>query len=842
MTCPTCGSSSASACPCGVVSHPWVVFNPPNQPTIAYRVGDYAAFRHALLRALPGETELTQTANGQTTQVWRPGADGDLGVQLLEWWAYLADVLTFYNERLATQAYLGVADLPESVNRLIQILGYRPRPGIGASGVLAAILGSSKPITLPQGFKVQSKPGPGQSPQIFELSAATTLQPPSKVAARTAPASTSATLLTPDGTGVWLAGTVAGIKPGDQLLLVNSDAVTGGAIGAYAWARVASSQPGKNAYGDPVTMVSFTEALEGFPANAAAGGFALLRSTVSSPPWSAKPGGWSTPIIGTGGIDLASVARTLSPGSLALLEVGGTPTSAAVATTLVSILGYSEVVWYANGNGPNPPGGSNPPVSIPHSHVDFAPSIDASWNDNVSLVTVRFGWQSVGQLAPVLSGAQAALNATSMAVTAGSVFPAGLDLPVLLQDAAGKGAAAVGTAGADGVGMTLASITRLPPGGLGSTFDVLFDLFPVTRGETVANEVLGSGDAAVASQDFQLKKSPVTYFSDASSRSGDNFSSTVQVWVSGLLWSEVPSFFDQTPTAAVYVTREDEQGNTHVTFGDGLNGARLPTGVDNVVATYRTGSGASSPAPGTLTNILQPQPGLQSLANPVAPTGGADPQPMTQIRELAPRSVLTFGRAISIDDYQAIAAGTPGVVQAAAAYSFDPIAQRPQVTIWVSGDAGAVAAVQAILAGEADPNRPISVLAASGVDTTISLTCVRDPRFLDTAVQAAVRAALIDPDTGLFGANAVGIGQAFFDSQIYAACLAVPGVLAVENLTVQVGPRFRILFRPVRVRRGLLPLGAATPCAAERYDPGAGRYISVPDDGSHLLLSTRVPS
>ena len=41
---------------------------------------------------------------------------------------------------------------------------------------------------------------------------------------------------------------------------------------------------------------------------------------------------------------------------------------------------------------------------------------------------------------------------------------------------------------------------------------------------------------------------------------------------------------------------------------------------------------------------------------------------------------------------------------------------------------------------------------------------------------AAVTAALIDPDAGLFGRNNVRIGASIYRSQIYAACLAVPGV------------------------------------------------------------------
>jgi hypothetical protein len=304
-----------------------------------------------------------------------------------------------------------------------------------------------------------------------------------------------------------------------------------------------------------------------------------------------------------------------------------------------------------------------------------------------------------------------------------------------------------------------------------------------------------------------------------------------------LRWTEVQSFFLQPADATVFVTREDEQGNTHVMFGDGDNGARLPTGVNNVVATYRIGSGAAAPSPGTLTNILQPQPGLKSLLNPIAPTGGADPDPPSRVRRLAPRSVLTFGRAISLDDYQVIAAATPGVIQAAAAYRFDPIAQRPGVTVWVSGDAGAVASVYAAIAAEADPNRPVTVLAATAISTAITLTYMRDARYLDDVVNRALHTALLDPDSGLFGVNAVGIGEAFYDSQIYAACLTVPGIVAVQDLSVQVGTQLTPLIAARPVRRGRLPVGVAAPCTGERHDPGIGNYISVPDDGSHLLTT-----
>src|ERR1039458_10191191 len=106
------------------------------------------------------------------------------------------------------------------------------------------------------------------------------------------------------------------------------------------------------------------------------------------------------------------------------------------------------------------------------------------------------------------------------------------------------------------------------------------------------------------------------------------------------------SFYGQPPNAQVFVLREDDSGQTHVTFGDGVNGALLPTGTNNVTATYRYGAGAAAPSAETLTVIQTPQPGLQGVRNPLPPTGGNDPDSPALLTTLAPQSVLTFNRAV----------------------------------------------------------------------------------------------------------------------------------------------------------------------------------------------------
>src|SRR5260370_7681273 len=104
---------AAPICPCGAIVHPIVVFNPPGRSIIAYRAGDYTTFRHALLQPLDDETELTERIDGRLLQIWRPKS-GDLALQMIEWWAYLVHILTFYNQLLPPAPYLRPPHHPDT--------------------------------------------------------------------------------------------------------------------------------------------------------------------------------------------------------------------------------------------------------------------------------------------------------------------------------------------------------------------------------------------------------------------------------------------------------------------------------------------------------------------------------------------------------------------------------------------------------------------------------------------------------------------------------------------------------------------------------------------------------
>ena len=122
-------------------------------------------------------------------------------------------------------------------------------------------------------------------------------------------------------------------------------------------------------------------------------------------------------------------------------------------------------------------------------------------------VAVKFDWRAVGALLdqpPDLDRAPTTL----LAADAG-VFPQGSDLPILLQDAARPGCARQVQLRGRRHHRRRRLPTPAPP--LQPPFLILPNLLPVSRGRTVANEMLGSGDATHAAQDFKLAKSPVTY-------------------------------------------------------------------------------------------------------------------------------------------------------------------------------------------------------------------------------------------------------------------------------------------------------------------------------------------
>ena len=72
---------------------------------------------------------------------------------------------------------------------------------------------------------------------------------------------------------------------------------------------------------------------------------------------------------------------------------------------------------------------------------------------------------------------------------------------------------------------------------------------------------------------------------------------TLQVRVNGVAWKEVPTLYQQPPTAQIFSTMNQSDATTDVQFGGDGEGSLLPTGQNNLIANYRIGSGSGATSP-----------------------------------------------------------------------------------------------------------------------------------------------------------------------------------------------------------------------------------------------------
>ena len=193
---------------------PQAITNRPALSAVTYRAGTYSTFLGSMLASLsdPGLPALSAL---------RTHDSSDFTIALLDAWAVSLDILTFYQERFANEAFLRTAVDQRSVFELARLIGYVPSPGVAASAVIAFTLataaGSPDNVLIAAGTRVQSIPGPGQTPQVFETFSDLT----AVIALNALPAQTEIPWqLNPGDTTTWITGSANNINVGDALLFI----------------------------------------------------------------------------------------------------------------------------------------------------------------------------------------------------------------------------------------------------------------------------------------------------------------------------------------------------------------------------------------------------------------------------------------------------------------------------------------------------------------------------------------------------------------------------------------------------------------------------------------------
>lgn len=130
-------------------------------PAIDYTNKDYSSLRRAML-------DLARYRMPE----WTDQSASDLGVLMVDLFAYMGDVILYYQDRIANEMFLSTANERRSVLQLLRLIGYELRPPVAAAADLTL---SFKPVPanqsplvkIPQFSQFATK-GNGTPPQTFE--------------------------------------------------------------------------------------------------------------------------------------------------------------------------------------------------------------------------------------------------------------------------------------------------------------------------------------------------------------------------------------------------------------------------------------------------------------------------------------------------------------------------------------------------------------------------------------------------------------------------------------------------------------------------------------------------
>ena len=798
---------STCGCCSGVTQRtPLEVANRPGLSAVAYRVGVHGDFLASLLAGL------THPEPPRLAELGTRDRD-DFSIALLDAWAVAADVLAFYNERLVQESYLRTARQRISLQELGRLIGYRLRPGAAAETYVAFALepppelpaaaskdpGSAPPatpaaVTLEPGLRIQSIPGPGEKPQTFETVEEIEARP--EWNALTAPTTLPATGL--GNTYAYLQGAALNLKRGDGFAIVPG----GGAPSTWEF-RVLTK-----AVADPETdqtRVEWSDALSSlapyFPPNTPPSAY-VFRKRLSvfghnaphrSFIFDDNDNDWNFDI---------------SPAATSVDVDGSHPDVVDDSYVVLSRPGYTPRVWRVAKA--TEVSRASYAVSGRATRLNLAGGSNYSDYDDQVRHTTVFGLSD--PLAFAAPPDESPVGGDTVHVT-GDVAGMQPGRRILVRGTTTDGEehaeAAVIEEIAGGSQIELES--DLAQEYIRSTVVVHGNVALATHGETV-QQLLGSGRAAQPFQRFTLAHEPLTHLQSATAPAGAD--AALEVRVNDVRWDEVPTLYGAGPRDRAYALRSDEAGKAYVQFGDGERGARLPTGTNNVRATYRKGIGAAGNVKsGALAQLLDRPLGVKGVSNPAAASGGVDPEPEEAARTSIPLGVRTLGRAVSLLDYEDFARAFTGVVKAHATEL--PLRGGKTIVVTVAWEGGErLQDLADTLRLHGDPRVVVQVLEGVTETFRVGLRVAVDSAYEEDAVLAGVEAAL----RSAYSFEARDLIEPVFRSELVAVAHGVAGVLAVDIDHLYTGPTATLVERVLAQRPVVDEEGNAIPAGVMVLD------------------------
>lgn len=753
-----------------------------------------------------------------------PGKDRGLARTLIEIPALFAHILGEHQSHYAAEAFLGTAQRSESLVAHGRRLAYAPDHGVAATGLAAFTVKDGLSGEVPLHFALQSEPKGAVKSQTYEtleavyveagwnaIRPAAALVPTPIVFAGdllTVPLTgphrleTGAIVLL-EGQGKSAVCEVAGTGPDDRLQLRR---LSQGAESTGVWPDFSAAAPYRVLAQPEVEVRTFgwnADPLAFPPDHLRLPGNYTAPTTVGGPNYGYTVSGLSSGIYVSGGsLLLADAVDAPEPGASVAVLRSGSALPYRLAQTREAAVSFRAGERVAIPQPETPPTGFPEDQLIERAVSGRVTLLDlqlvggaaANWTALPLDATVCTGWSKVIEIAATVPntaplGSSVALDGDLSAMRPGRKI-------VLERSSDGHAASATVTkltAPATTTGHWQA-VLGLEGGAVASEFplgDVLLrgNTAPVSHGETKSEDI-GASDGVTPHQTFALKKAPVTRLPGA-----EGAEIELEVRVNGVLWDLVEDFHDIPSGGRAARALLDAEQAVTIAFGGEGRGAVPPAGRRNITAEYRVGLGRIGDAETRrLTRVRKSSPILDAVTNPLPLAGGTDPASVDDMRRQATRPILTFDRAVSVQDHADLALLFPGVARAAARWL-----NRGAVELIAAEAAGEPpadpSALRAYLDARRDDQVPLVLLTPQPVDIGVTLRVERDRAWLADAVRLTVTAALIGEDE-----NAPGLftfaGREFSAPQslsgLYRLLLDLPGVTGVEASRFAILPGARV--------------------------------------------------
>lgn len=709
---------------------------PANQPRLDYLSKDYASFRRLMLDRM----------NVLMPQ-WRGRNPADVGVTLVEMLAYVGDQLSYQQDAVATEAYLGTARRRASLRRHARLVDYQVHEGCNAR-VWVRVFVNDDGVTMPRGTPLLSRlptmpdrlvpasdllrDALAQSPVVFETVEDTLLYQAHE-RLRFYSWGERECCLPKGATRATLAGAYPALKAGDVLVFAEElgprTGVDADADRAHRCAvRLIDVRPAQDPSGglflpvpnnNPVDVTEIAWAAEdALP-------FPLCLSTITD----AEHGAVYLAEVSAayGNIVLADHGRTLSAEDLG-----------AVPPARLTLASSSDNVSCAR-----PPLQRVPPRFRPR-------------------LTERPLTQALALTAPALFS----LSATAAIITAlqarnysaalhdalqaqGVVLSAG---PVAVQGGDGEWSMADGVA---------AYRLRLAGGAL-----------------QVAPLAVAAAQITVA--DPQRARPAITLDS--------SYQGTPAHWLPR------PDLLASDADATEFVVESEHDGSAYLRFGDDYHGKRPDSGT-TFTATYRIGNGATGNIGlESLAHLVSNDARLLRVINPLPAQGGSEPESAEDIRRDAPEAFRVQQRAVTPADYAEVTERHPSVQRAAATFRWTGSWYTVFLTVDRKGGGEVDAAYEQIIREHVERFRmagyDLEVNGPSYVPLQVEMTVCVAPDYFRADVRAALMRVfssgwLADGRRALFHPDNFTFGQPVYLSTLYEAAQAIPGVASVTITTFQ---------------------------------------------------------